>query len=150
MPGFWGKVWWIIPHLYYFLKLEISQHAPIQPFRARSGQSSSASQDDCGQAFLDELHEFISQIGSQTMPWQQSSYSYFVGSRVHACLGVTFTHNPSRLSLHTTHIAPGNHLPTSHTQNQSIISPYHTHSLRQSSPHITHAIPVNYLSIPHT
>ena len=63
-----GKIWWIIPY-----KAEISSHTPVPLFRSESLCTGSVSWDECEWVFPDELpSEFISLIGSHTVPGQHS------------------------------------------------------------------------------
>ena len=59
---------------FFFFKVEISLHPPIPLFRPGSVHSGSASWDDCGQVFPDELRVnlFSLVINSPTMPGQHS------------------------------------------------------------------------------
>ena len=81
------------PHalfLFLFFKAGISSHTPIPLFKQGSVHSSSASWDDCGKVFPDELHVslFSSVIGSNTLPGQHCQPNH-AGTRIYARLGVT-------------------------------------------------------------
>ena len=91
MRGFWGKVTIRSPPaLFFFFKVETSSRIRIPLFIPGSVHSGSASWDDCGRVFPDELrvssfHDRFPYYGWTTM-W--SALSDFFGLRVYACLGI--------------------------------------------------------------
>ena len=81
LPAFFG---------FYFLSGDKVAHTNIPLFRPGSVHSGSASWDDCGQVFLDELRVslFPDRFPHYASTAAQSAHSDCAGSRVCACLGV--------------------------------------------------------------
>ena len=87
----WGKCSTInfLPALSFCFKVEISLCTLIPLFRPVSVHSGSASSDDCGWVFPDELLVSSFLHGFPHYAWIAAAHSDFVVSRVYACVGVT-------------------------------------------------------------
>ena len=72
---------------FFFFKVEISLRTLIPLFRPGSVHRGSASLDNCGRMFPDKLH--ASSFPDRFPHYAWTANSEFVGSKVHACLGVT-------------------------------------------------------------
>ena len=75
---------------FFFFKVEISLCTLIPLFMPGSVHSGSASSDDCGRLFPDKFCVSLFPDRFLYYAWTtaQSAHSYFVGSKVHVCLGV--------------------------------------------------------------
>ena len=79
-------------HFFFSLFLEISLHAPVPLFRLGSVHSGSASWNNCGQVFPNELHVGSFPwlvVGSHSMPGQNSQPTFTSLGQGHAYLSVT-------------------------------------------------------------
>ena len=89
---FWENVRQFIPRLCYFFfcKVEMRSRTLIPLRRPKSVHSGSASWDDCGRVFPDELRVslFPDRFPRYAYIAAWSAHPDFVGSRVYACLGV--------------------------------------------------------------
>ena len=79
-------------HALFFFKVEISSHKLIPLFRPGSVNSGSVRWDDCNWIFPDALcvSSFPDRFPHSAWTSAWSAYSNFDGSRVYACLGVTY------------------------------------------------------------
>ena len=75
----------------FFFKVEISSCTLIPLFRSGSSHNGSASWDNSGRVFPDELcvSSFPFRFPHYAWPAALLTHSDFVGSRVYACLGIT-------------------------------------------------------------
>ena len=90
--GFWENDRQFIPCLRFFLfKVEMSSRTLIPLFRPGSVHRGSASWDDCGRLFPDELRVSAFSDRFPRYAWAStlSAHSDFVGSKLYACLDVT-------------------------------------------------------------
>ena len=76
---------------FFFFLVEIGSRALIPLFRPGSGQSGSASREDCDRVFPDELRvsSFPDRFPHYAWTTAQSVHNHFVRSKLYACLGVT-------------------------------------------------------------
>ena len=95
LQGFWENVWPVTLCLHFFsvfLDMEIIMRILFPLFRPWSVHSGSASWDDCGWVFPDELLLSSSPDRSPHYAWTvaESAHSVFIWWRMYACSGVTF------------------------------------------------------------
>ena len=135
--GCWENGWPFNPRLhFFFFKVEISSCTLIPLFRSGSSHNGSASWDNSGRVFPDELcvSSFPFRFPHYSWPAALSTHSDFVGSRVYACLGITchlhFWQNDRNLlrtisnkSQHRKLTREKKNPPAARTRNLSITSP---------------------------